>query len=345
MKINKLVLKNFRNHVDRTIDFTDGVNLIIGSNGAGKTNILEAIHLISTTKSIKAKHDRDLINYGSNFCTVNLASPEDVFELQVVKSDEDNNTSSKKAKINKTPKSLNYFAGKFNSVMFTPQDVEILTGSPSIRRRYIDMVLTQTNTNYKKSLNLYIKAVRQRNKVLEMIKENRYGFGQLDYWNEQVLNLGSYLQKARIDFFGLIENLVQEYNLILNGNQSTLKVLYDMSEMSTERLEKYKDAEIAAKSTLVGPHRDDFEIQYNDKNIAYFGSRGQQRTAMLAIKLAEIDFIKQKTGENPILLLDDIFSELDSKHRNTVNNVIKNQQTIITSTEKPEFTTNNQIAL
>jgi len=345
MKINKLILKNFRNHLDKTIEFSDDINLILGANGAGKTNILEAIHLISTTKSTKAKFDRDIINYEQPFCTITLINPNDTLELQIIKGDTEDNTSSKKAKINKTPKSLSYFAGMFNSVLFTPQDVEMITGTPSLRRKYLDMVLIQTSKDYKKNLNLYIKAVRQRNKLLEMIRERRYGHTQIEYWDEQILVLGTLIQKDRLSFFENIKENIHKYNDQLNNNDTELKLNYKINEINRERMESHKETEIAAKTTLIGPHRDDFEIIYNNKDIAYFGSRGQQRTALLALKLAEIDFIELKTGEKPLLLLDDVFSELDAKHKNTVLTAIDGQQTIITATEKPDLKVNHIIEL
>jgi len=345
MQIKNLTLRNFRNHKNLDISFEDNINLILGENGVGKTNILEAIHFISTTKSSKAQYDKDVINYESDFCTIVLTDATNNLELQILNKEQFNNASTKKAKVNKTPKSLNYFAGMFNSVLFIPEDIEIITGSPSIRRKYLDMVLIQTSDGYKKTITLYTKAIRQRNKLLETLYEGGFGFGQIDYWNQQILELGTIIQQKRMEFFEYIENKIQEYNYKLNGPKFKLKVIYKMNEISKERMAKYKDTEIAAKTTLVGPHRDDFELLFNDKNIAYFGSRGQQRTALLALKLAEIDFIENKTNEKPVLLLDDIFSELDEHHKNTVLEVIKNQQTIITSTDKPYFNIDNVIGL
>lgn len=345
MKIKSITLKNFRNHIDKKIIFEDSVNLLVGPNGVGKTNILEAINLISTTKSTRTRYDRDLINHSCDFCTINLEEENNNLELQVLKKDYGDNASTKKARVNKTPKSLHYFVGMFNSVLFLPEDIEIVTGSPSIRRRYLDTILIQTSEGYKKTLSLYIKAVKQRNKILEKINEGGYGFGQIEYWNEQILKLGTSIQKKRLDFFEGIREVIQTYNNKLNSDTSDLKIYYKINKIDKERLEKYKDTEIHAKSTLIGPHRDDFEILFNGKDIAYFGSRGQQRTALLALKLSEIQFIENKIGEKPVLLLDDIFSELDKNHRNTVIEVINNRQTIITATEKPDLDINTVIRI
>lgn len=344
MQINKITLKNFRNHIDKTVDFKPNMNILVGNNGVGKTNILEAIHLIATTKSIKAKYDKELINVNQDFCTVNLFTQYDTLELQVVKKEGLNN-STKKVKINKTPKSLNAFSGYFNCVLFAPSDVEFITGSPSLRRKYLDSILIQTSNDYKKNLNLYTKAIRQRNKLLQLINERKQSTDQLIFWDETILKLGEYIQKYRNDFFTFVSNNIDQYNNQLNNNEHKVYLNYNINLISKERIEKYKQKEILSKSTLVGPHRDDFEIIFDDNNIAFFGSRGQQRTAIMALKLCEIEYIKLKKQVEPVLLLDDIFSELDDDHKNTLIKTVQNRQTIISSTEVPNFLTGHIIEM
>ena len=344
MLVNKLVLKNYRNHINKEIFFEPQINIIVGNNGSGKTNILEAINLISTTKSLRARYDKELINFDHNFCTVNLLTNDDILEIQIIKSENINSTS-KKVKINKTPKTLHSFCGYFNSVIFSPLDIEFITGSPSLRRKYIDLILSQTSNEYKKNLNLYVKAVRQRNKLLEMINSKKRSTVELEYWNDIIINLGEYIQLKRNDFFNFVQNKINFYNQNLNNNKHTIFVNYNINLINKQRILKYVDTEIYAKNTLIGPHRDDFEIIFDDKNIAYFGSRGQQRTAILALKLCEIDYIKNKKQQEPILLLDDIFSELDSEHRHTLIETIKKRQTIISATEIPNFLKGNVVRL
>lgn len=337
MEIKSLKLKNFRNHIDKTIEFEKGINLIQGNNGVGKTNILEAIHLIATGKSIRARYDKDLIEYEHQFCTITTETltiqGKENLELCIKKNLNYENACIKTAKVNKTPKSISYMTGIFNSVMFSPEDIQLLTDSPAIRRKYIDSVLSQVDIKYKKSLSSYVKSIRQRNKLLEMICEEHKGMDQLPFWTEQVLKFGKELQDKRTEFFEYVESKIQEEVDTLNDT-GKVEIQYLKNEMSKEHLEKYTQQEIFAKSTLVGPHRDDFLINLNTHNIAEFGSRGQQRTILLALKLLERAYIKEKTGEFPVLLLDDIFSELDDKHKKKVIETIRNQQTIITCAEE-----------
>lgn len=341
MKIRNIKLKNYRNHINAYFDFDENLTLVTGQNGTGKTNLLEAIYLVATAKSPRAVYDKDLINYEQKYCTIwaDIENRSDSFELelQVIKGDDATNLSSKKAKVNKTPKAINAFTGIFNSVMFAPEDIDIITGSPSERRKFIDLLLSQTDPFYKKVLGTYNKAVKQRNKLLEIINETGRGYDQMEFWNQQLLLLGRQIHEKRDLFFAYasqtLENKIQE----LDSEKARSEIHYKKSEITRERLEKHHDHEIAAKSTLVGPHRDDFSITYNGYDVAEFGSRGQQRTILLSLKLTEIGFIEKTKGERPVLLLDDIFSELDDHHRQTVIETVHEQQTIVTSAETSQI--------
>jgi DNA replication and repair protein RecF len=218
-----------------------------------------------------------------------------------------------------------------------PEDIQIITGSPSERRKYMDAILVQVDSGYKRSLNTYIKVVRQRNKILEKICKEGRGWDEIEYWTDQLLRSGKILQEKRETMFEIIQGYLEKNAKILNNGKTEAFIKYKKNDLNRERLEKYRDREIASKSTLIGPHRDDFEILFNGHSVAEFGSRGQQRSMILALKLSEIEFIEKEKGERPILLLDDIFSELDEKHQEAVLDVIENQQTIITSTEKLGF--------
>lgn len=343
MQINELKLKNFRNHINKSVEFDEKLTLLVGPNGSGKTNILEAIFVLATGKSQRARYDKDLISYNHTFCTLNASikrqeegcTQADAYslELQIIKQDDGSNYSSKRAKVNKVVKSISSFAGVFNAVIFIPEDISIITGSPAERRRFLDLILSQSDKNYRRNLNAFIKAVRQRNKILEMIREEKRGYDQLPFWNEQILNLGGAVQEKRKTFIDYANENISKIIHELDSAKSQATIDYKENRVTRDRLEKYRDKEIAAKTTLLGPHRDDFEIEFNNHNVAEFGSRGQQRTILVSLKLLEIGFIEKTKGERPVLLLDDIFSELDDKHRHAILNIIDKQQTIITSAE------------
>jgi DNA replication and repair protein RecF len=258
-------------------------------------------------------------------------------EFQIFREDPDHR-SSKKVKVNKVSKSLGYFCGIFNSVLFMPEDIQLIKGPPSERRKYMDSLLTQVNPGYKKTLNTYTKAVKQRNKILEKINKEGRGWDEIDYWTIQVIRTGNILQKKRAEMFGAIQPHLNLNSGKLNRNHSHTEIIYKKNEFDEERFQRYQVREIAAKTTLIGPHRDDFEIVFDGHPVGEFGSRGQQRSITLALKLSEIEYIEKEKGERPILLLDDIFSELDERHKEAVMDVIGNQQTIFTSTVRHSFT-------
>ncbi len=337
MEIENIKLTNFRNHLNFETELDKKVTVIAGANASGKTNILEAIYLLATAKSFKATYDRDMINHDSDFARVEgLVSDEnDVTNLEIViqKNMNFENASIKKAKVNKVPKQLSVFAGYLKAVLFSPENMEMLTGSPAERRRFLDMILYQVNNKYKKTHTEYIHAVKQRNKVLEKIRDTGAGTGELGFWNTKVVQNGIYIGEEREKAMNYLNKQLKFYGKELGGYDTDLNINYLKSEISYERLNEYREKDIFSRSTLIGPHRDDFVIEQNELNIADFGSRGQQRSAILALKLSEIDLILDRTGIRPILLLDDVFSELDDKHEEAVLDTIQKQQTIITATE------------
>jgi DNA replication and repair protein RecF len=341
MQITNLKLLSYRNHIDLRLNLNDSFISIVGPNGSGKTNLLESIYVISTGKSPRAKYDSDLINYNKSFATVNAITKNahDGFnlEFQIIREGIDHR-SSKKVKVNKVPKALSYFCGLFNSVFFMPEDIQLIKGPPSERRKYMDSLLTQVDAEYKKTLNTYTKAVRQRNKILEKINKERRGWDEIGYWTAQVLKSGNILQRRRAEMFEMIQPHFSLNSKKLNGNKILTEIVYKKNEFNEDKFQRYQEREIATKATLIGPHRDDFEILFDGHPIGEFGSRGQQRSVTLTLKLSEIEYIEKEKGERPILLLDDIFSELDEKHKKAVMDVVENQQTILTSTVKHSFT-------
>lgn len=341
MQINKLTLKNFRNHTALSISFDPLLTMITGDNGTGKSTILEAIHMLSTGRTKMSKYDKDLIQYDKEFCTISadIETGDDKFdmELQILKSEKFENACIKKSKINKVAKSIQYFTGVFNSVLFSPEDIQLITGSPSERRKYIDDMISQVDIIYKRNLSDYIKAVRQRNNLLEKINKGLGGWDQIDFYTKHILEKGTMIQNKREEMFKDIEPSILKNGKLLNTDKTKVNIKYKKNEINSERLEEYKNREIAAMTTLIGPHRDDFEVFFNGHDVTEFGSRGEQRTCVLSLKLSEIDYIEKIKKERPVLLLDDIFSELDEKHQNAVLSTIRNKQTTITSTAVPDF--------
>lgn len=338
MIIKHLSLQNFRNHILASIRTDNDLVYIYGNNGLGKTNILEAIFLMSTTKSLRSEYDKDLINHQKDFLRVKagVQIEEELKELEITVEKRNNyqNTSSKKTFINGINRSMSSFAGNLKSVIFTPTDLEILTASPSNRRKYLDAIFYQFNPFYKNSVLEYTKSLKQRNKLLEIINETGKGHDQLPFWNSKLIEEGQKIQKEREKFFNYLNANKDEITHNLEINNFSINFKYDKSEISEERFEKYRSAEISSHTTLVGPHKDDFEIFLNNYKISDFGSRGQQRMGILILKQLELLFIFENTGVRPLLLLDDIFSELDNKNKEAILKIIPNQQTFITSVSK-----------
>lgn len=290
--ISKLGLQNFRNYTQKEFEFGNKT-LIVGENGVGKTNILEAIYLLATGKSFRADRDSEIIKYDCQFAIVKSDG------LQITITDR------KKFEVNGVSRRQMDFIGKLRAVLFAPQDMELVTGSPSHRRKYLDFVICQKDREYRRCLLSFEKGLRQRNKLLSMIREGLANRSQLYFWDKLLIKNGDYITLKRGEY---LQSLVGDYT-----------TFYDKSIITEERLKQYEVEEVAAATTLVGPHRDDFVINFSNKNISKYGSRGEQRMAILWLKHGEIKFL----GDDPILLLDDIFSELDHKHRELVSNLVR----------------------
>jgi DNA replication and repair protein RecF len=236
----------------------------------------------------------------------------------------------KKFSVNGVGKRILDFAGILKVVLFWPEDLELVTDSPSRRRKYLDFVLMQTDREYRRCLLSYEKGLRQRNKLLEAIRDQGAHRHQLIFWDQLLIKNGEYITGKREEY---IDYLNQTQNSELRTKNFKYCIEYDKSEISRVRLDQYKEEEVAAGVTLVGPHRDDFQIVINDKALSSFGSRGEQRLGILWLKLGELSYIEKETREKPVLLLDDILSELDHEHRKIIFEIIGNQQTIMTTAD------------
>ncbi|MBD3365796.1 DNA replication and repair protein RecF [candidate division WWE3 bacterium] len=369
MYLKHLQLTNYRNHEDKKLVFDAAGKLIVGPNGSGKTNIIEAINFLATGKPFRAGYDREVIMHGKSLAAIKAqviegisqeekearAIPEDqetpaghqetpqknenkpiTIGIGIQKSDKYENASSKKVKINGKSTKIGSLAEKVNTVLFSPLDMNLLTNSPSTRRNFFDDVLEQASKEYKKARRDFRKARRQKNKILEIIRETGKGHSQLDYWNKKVLEMGQVIQENR-------KKLAEYFNDQMDSHLETLDpslectFVYDANLINQERLEIYAEKELAAGTSLIGPHRDDFYLEQEKiSNLADYASRGQQRTLILTLKLCVLEFLEGVVGKKPILLLDDIFSELDETHRGVLENLVRSQQTILTATEVPK---------
>lgn len=337
MLLSSLVLQNFRSYQQKKIDFSKDATIIIGQNTAGKTNLAEAIHILATGRSFKSPTDMSLIHFGKEIgrvkgMVVNDQEEKTTLEVVLMSPQYNNGRFGKKYLVNEIPKSRTNFLGHLPLVLFRPEELDIIIDGPSVRRDFLNEVLEQVDRAYSASITAYERAIRQRNALLyrtreEGIRQEK----QFAYWDELVIHNGQIITQERELFIQWLNSQLKD---VIN-----FQITYDHSRISKERLLQYKEAEVSAAVTLVGPHRDDFfiEILQNDneyRNVRNFGSRGQQRLVVLQLKLLQIKFMTERLGTKPLLVLDDIFSELDSKHIQLVLDKITDMQAIITTTHK-----------
>jgi DNA replication and repair protein RecF len=364
MLLSSLTLTKFRNHAKRHIDFVPTSTVIVGANASGKTNILEAIFMLATGKSFKARVEEEMVQMDADIGRVKAdisteylagSSQQNTsykilptnLEVVLTRGYVDFGTSMptrtprKKLLVNGVSKRLVDFAGLLPVVLFGPWDMDLVTDSPSTRRKFLDTVLSQSDREYRRCLIAYEKGVRQRNKLLIRIREEGISRSQLVFWNQLLLRNGEYITRKREEFIGFVNTSSQLLTTSSKGGSASggnYQLLYDRSAITEARLEQYKVQEVAAGTTLVGPHRDDFSFEIKNakverRNLETYGSRGEQRMGILWLKLAELTYIKKSVGTDPVLLLDDIFSELDHDHRDVVMAVIDKQQTILTTAD------------
>lgn len=340
MKIKKLKLKNYRNCQDIELDLDSKKVLIIGKNAQGKTNILESIYFLSSLKSPRTSNNLELINFGAESCEINANVEKLDVEIELdFFYDKEKRREIKVNRLKTRPKE---FKNVFSTVLFSTQDLLLLRGTPQDRRDWLDAAISQIYPAYDERLSKYNKIRIQKNNLL---KEGSINETLLDVYNEQLTILGSNIIYLRKKFLKEMENIAQEKHSAISESEK-LTIIYEcnfltgeteveqISEKFKQKLEERKKDEIVRGQTLVGPHRDDIIFYINNQESTKFASQGQQRTIVLSLKLAELDIITKKTGESPVLLLDDVLAELDDVRQNYLLKTIDNNtQTIITSVD------------
>ena len=332
-------LKNFRNYELLSLGFDKSTNIFYGDNAQGKTNILEAVYLSGTTKSHRGTKDRDMIQFGANESHIETIVEKNGIKYQIDMHLKKN--SPKGIAINKIPiRKASELFGIINIVFFSPEDLNIIKNGPGERRRFIDLELSQLDKVYLNNLSNYNRIVNQRNHLLKEIDYNKGALETLDIWDMQLIQYGNKIVERRQKFIEEINKIISNIHKKLTGNREDIKIVYEPSNgaLSFEQaLLKNKEKDLRIKSTSVGPHRDDIAFLVSDIDIRKYGSQGQQRTAALSLKLSEIELVKQSIHDTPVLLLDDVLSELDKHRQNYLLDSIHDIQTLITCTGVDEF--------
>ncbi len=339
MKINSLKLKNFRNYNLLDLEFDQATNIFYGDNAQGKTNILESLYLAGTTKSHRGTKDRDMITFGHEEAHIETVVEKRGINYQIDMHLKKN--SPKGIAINKMPiRKASELFGIVNIVFFSPEDLNIIKNGPSERRRFIDIELSQLDKVYLSNLANYNRIVNQRNHLLKEIGFQNGVMETLDIWEMQLVEYGNKIIERRQRFVKEMNEIISNIHKKLTGDKEHLQLIYEPSNGNLslgKALEKNRERDMRIKSTSVGPHRDDICFMVGNLDIRKFGSQGQQRTAALSLKLSEIELVKRAINDTPILLLDDVLSELDKHRQNYLLDSINDIQTLITCTGVDDF--------
>lgn len=383
MQVTHLSLSNFRNYAGLELDLPQHITVVQGDNAQGKSNLLEAIYVLATSRSPRTTSDRELINWsalGDELSACRLAADvqraKGKLHLEIALSSKTlgipepdafasrrQQTANappvlKRIKINGVMRRATDLVGQLNVVAFSVHDIDLVGGEPALRRRYLDITISQVDRQYLRNLQRYQRVLWQRNQLLRAIAENRSSPDELAFWDKELVQTGAYLTVQREHTVAALDRLAQTIHDELSGEQGKLSLVYfrsidkekgkedsqiqETAEKFGQALNAVREKEIAQGMSLIGPHRDDLRFLVNEIDAGVYGSRGQQRTIALTLKLAEVSFLHSKTGEQPVLLLDDVLSELDAKRRHhLLDAAAKHEQVIITATDldrfEPEF--------
>ncbi|MDM5314463.1 DNA replication/repair protein RecF [Fictibacillus sp. b24] len=346
MHIEKLQLRNYRNYKEQSLEFENKVNVFLGENAQGKTNVMESIYVLAMARSYRTAKDKELISWDEEYAKIegSIKKRNSSFDLSLVISQK-----GKKAKISRIEqRRLTDYVGHLNVVMFAPEDLNLVKGSPQVRRRFIDMEIGQVNAVYLNDLSVYQKILSQRNSLLREMyrKKSPENMTMLEILTEQLIDKAARVTLKRMNYMEKLQSWAEPIHHGISRGLESLKIHYkptievcdelDLSKMIEAfhiKFGKIKEKEIERGTSLFGPHRDDLLFSVNGKDVQTFGSQGQQRTTALSLKLAEIDLIHSEVGEYPILLLDDVLSELDDFRQSHLLNTIQGKvQTFVTTT-------------
>lgn len=339
MYIESIELNNYRNYREVKVDFGRNTNILYGNNAQGKTNILESIYMAATTKSHRGTKDRDIIRIGEDESHIRLfVNKKDVshkIDMHLRKN------KNKGVAIDGLPihRAMELY-GLLNVIFFSPEDLSIIKNGPAERRRFMDLELCQISRLYYQNLSSYNKILNQRNNLLKQIYYDKSLLDTLDVWNMQLVDYGSRIIKERRNFIQMINDIIGEIHGRLTSGKEKLEIIYEFNvdEDNFDRiLQEKMDTDLRYSSTQSGPHRDDISFMINGIDARKYGSQGQQRTVALSLKMAEIKLVKKIINDNPILLLDDVMSELDTSRRDSLIEEIRDIQTIITCTGYDDF--------
>ncbi|MDD4599750.1 DNA replication and repair protein RecF [bioreactor metagenome] len=346
MKVKNLSLYNYRNYVKLNLEFKHNLNIFVGQNAQGKTNILESIYVGAMGRSHRTNTDQELIHWYQPGGSINMTfTRQDIENKLSFKFISDQN---KEIILNGQTIKVRDLIGQLNAVMFSPEDLMLIKGAPVGRRKFLDSEISQANPAYYRNLLQYNRIVAQRNNLLKKIRECKARPEMLDTWDAQIASSAAIIVNKRQDALKKLTMLANLMHRKITASRENLTITYfqcglcqpvnHIEEWYLQQMANNRHIDIARGSTSVGPHRDDLIFNVNGINLRNFGSQGQQRTGVLALKLAEIEFIKSETGEYPVLLLDDVMSELDASRREQLLSFIKDRiQTFITATEPKYF--------
>ena len=338
MYIEKIKLQNFRNYEQLELSLNKDINIIYGNNAQGKTNILEAIFLSSFGKSFRTNKEKEMIRFNEQRCLVEIfyqkKNRDGKVKIEI--------STKKQISLNGVKlKKLSELLGNINIVIFTPDDINILKDGPASRRRFLDMMIGQLRPNYVYNLNMYLKTIEQRNNYLRQIREENKPEEMLEIWDENLAEYGEKIYIYRNEFIKKLLNKINNIHKNITDAKEKIRIEYlsncGNKENYLKLLKERRKLDIIKGYTTKGIHRDDFVIYINDKEVSTYGSQGQNRTAVLSLKLSELQVVYDEIGEYPILLLDDFMSELDEVRRKNFLNNIKNTQVILTGTDKIEL--------